>query len=321
MTIVGAGKYTYRLVQDWARAPDGQALGPVSAVATDSQDRVYASQLQDPLVMVFDREGNYLSSWGLGVVVDPHGLYIAGDAVFIADRGDSVCLKFTLDGRPLQIMGNRGVHSDTGTEEYGGLVVRAAGPFNHPTEVVPAPSGDLYVSDGERNCRVHRFSSEGRLIASWGEPGKAGPGQFHMPHGILVGQDGRVYVCDRENSRIQVFSPEGDYLAMWTDIQPPTDIHVDADGIFYVSQLAFNAVDRYPGWPSPVGIGSAVTDSAGRRTIRPGAPPKVSVLDREGKVLARWESRSAHGMCVDSRGDIYVGLQDARSVDKYVRQP
>jgi DNA-binding beta-propeller fold protein YncE len=320
MTTVGAGKYTYRLIQDWARLPKGESFGPVSAVAIDAEDRVYAFQQKDPPVHVFDRNGGHLRSWGNGAFVRPHGFYIAGDVAYLTDTDDSVVMKYTLDGRPLQVLGQRGVHSDTGTETYGALVGRAAGPFNHPTKLVPSPSGDLYVSDGERNARVHRFSGDGRLIASWGEPGKRKLGQFHMPHGILVGQDGRVYVCDRENACIQVFSPDGEPIARWTGIQSPCDVAVDRDGVFYVCQLAFNATHRYPGYPAPVGTGSAITDSKGRRTILPGGEPQVSVLDAGGKVLASWKSRSPHGVAVDSHGDVYIALSDGKQIDKYVRQ-
>ena len=209
MTTVGTDKHTYELVRDWAKLPEGWTFGLVSAVATDSQERAYIFQRKDPPVIVFDRQGSYLSSWGSGVITDPHGFYISEDVIYVTDRADSVALKFTLDGKPLQVIGNRGVHSDTGCENPGDLVPRAAGPFNYPTEMVPSPSGDLYVSDGYRNSRVHRFNRDGQLINSWGEPGKEAANQFHLPHSLLVGPDGRVYLCDRENSRIQVFSLGG----------------------------------------------------------------------------------------------------------------
>ena len=195
VTTVGAGKYTYKLVQDWATLPRGETFGTVSAVATDSQDRVYVFQRGDPPMLVFDPEGSYLSSWSTGAFNRPHGICISDDIVYVTDSDDSVAMRLTLDGRPLQTLGTRGAHSDTGTEQYGDLVPRAAGPFNHPTKLAPAPWGDLYVSDGERNSRVHRFSSNGQLIASWGEPGKDGPDQFHMPHSVLVDRDSRIYVC------------------------------------------------------------------------------------------------------------------------------
>src|SRR5207237_3788308 len=151
---------------------------------------------------------------GIGAIADPHGLYIEDDIAYVTDRADSVALTFTLDGRPLQVLGQRGVHSDTGCEVPLELPPRSAGPFNYPTELVPSPSGDLYATDGYRNARVHRFTKEGRLITSWGEPGKKDPHQFHLPHSLIIRNE-TIYVCDRENSRIQLFSIDGKYLTMW----------------------------------------------------------------------------------------------------------
>ena len=111
MTTVGSGKYTYELVQDFPKLPAGESLGIVSTVAADSQDRVYVFQRTDIPVMVFDREGNYLSRWGIGAIADPHGMTIADDIVYITDRSDSVAVSFTLDGRPIQVIGERGVYS------------------------------------------------------------------------------------------------------------------------------------------------------------------------------------------------------------------
>ncbi len=291
MTSVGTGKYTYTLIEDWAKLPAGETFGMVSAIATDSQDRVYAFQRKDPPIVIFDRDGNFLSSWGNGAFVNPHGIYIADDIIYLTDREGSVAMKYTLDGKPLQIIGTHGVYSDTGCEVAGEVAPRSAGPFNYLTELVPSASGDLYISDGYRNARVHRYSSDGRLISSWGEPGKGGPNEFHLPHSLIVGQDGRVYVCDRENSRVQVFSTDGQYITMWTDMNRPLDISQDLDGNFVISERPED-----------------------------GVPPQISVLDPSGKVLARWPSRSAHGSWVDAHGDIYLALTAEKSIDKYVRQ-
>jgi DNA-binding beta-propeller fold protein YncE len=263
----------------------------VSAVATDSQDRVYAFQRKDPPIVVFDRDGHYLNSWGNGAFLYAHGIFIADDTVYLTDRDSSVCLMYTLDGKPIQMLGRHGVHSDTGCERAGDLVPRAAGPFNYPSELVPAPSGDLYVSDGYRNARVHRFTWDGHLKKSWGEPGKTAPNQFHLPHSLIVAHE-KVYVCDRENHRIQVFSLDGEFLDIWTDIQRPMDISVDRDGVLYVSEGSVN-----------------------------GSSARVSILDTAGKVLARFTCRGpGHGSWVDSHGDIYVGLNNPGGVDKFVRQ-
>lgn len=291
MTTVGGGKYTYTLVQDWAKLPAGQSFGTVSAVVTDSQDRVYVFQRAEPPVVVFDRDGNFLSSWGNGNFVSPHGLFITDDIIYLTDREGSVAMKYTLEGKPLQIIGSHGVYSDTGTEETGTVVPRSTGPFNYLTEMVPAPSGDLYISDGYRNARVHRFSSDGQLKSSWGQPGKSEAGHFHLPHSLLV-VDERIIVCDRENHRIQLFDLDGEFLEIWNDIQRPMDISIDSEGALYVSE-------------GPVDGSSA----------------RVSVLDQQGNVLSRFPCRGpGHGSWVDSHGDIYVGLSDPGGVDKFVRQ-
>ena len=258
-------------------------------MATDSQDRVYVFQRKNPPVVVFDREGNYLGGWGTGEVTDPHGLKIVDDVVYTTDRSDSVAKSFTLDGRTLLELGQRGVHSDTGCTGSPWLAVRAAGPFNHPTEMMAHPNGDIYVTDGYRNARVHRFTRDGKLVTSWGTPGK-GPGEFHLPHSIAFDADGKLYVADRANRRIQIFSPDGDVLGQWTGMGGPNDITRGNDGNYYIAEQEYDDKPAY-----------------------------VCVRDANGAVLTRLESRHVHGVGVDSRGDIYAGLTVDRSVDKFVR--
>src|SRR2546427_7013236 len=146
MTTVGSGRYSYEVHETWATLPTGWTFGPVSAVATDSQDRVYAFQRKDPPIVVFDRDGNYLTSWGSGAIADPHGIAIIDDVIYLTDRNDHVAVKFTLEGKPLMVLGKRGQPSDTGATKDIELPPRSAGPFNKPTEMVVGPSGDLYVS-------------------------------------------------------------------------------------------------------------------------------------------------------------------------------
>lgn len=290
MTIIGGGEYRYELVQDWARPSGYGELQRTSGVATDSIDRVFVSQWGFPSMMIFDPSGNLVSNWKDSDISDPHGLNITDDTVHLTDRGHSICMTYDLDGNVLGQLGEKDQHSETGCEIMGELVPQAAGPFNFPTGLAPSPSGDLYVADGYRNCRVHRFTGRGRLISSWGQPGKHDQADFHLPHSILVDMDGVVYVCDRENSRIQLFSPDGEPIGMWTDVHRPTDIAMDKGGAFYVSELAIDNL-----------------------------PPRVSVFDQFGSLLSRWEARSAHGIWVDSRGDIYLTIRLANNVDKFVR--
>ena len=107
MTTLGSGKYTYTLEEDWARLPEGMTMGNASAVATDSQNRVYVFQRKDPPVLIFGPGGNYLGSWGLRAIDEAHGIYIEDDIVYLTDRTDSVCVIYTLDGKPLQVTAAR----------------------------------------------------------------------------------------------------------------------------------------------------------------------------------------------------------------------
>ena len=167
---VGSGEYTYELIEDFAKLPEGQTFGLISRVTSDAENWIYVFQRKDPAVLIFDRSGKFLSSWGNGVFKRAHGFKIVGDRAYVTDQTDSVAMIYTLDGKLIKQIGTRGAHSDTGCEDWHNLPLRAAGPFNHPTEMLPSPSGDLYVTDGYRNSRVHRFNKDGELIQSWGSP-------------------------------------------------------------------------------------------------------------------------------------------------------
>jgi hypothetical protein len=282
------GDYKYEVIRDFFKLPAGQTFGLVSRVAADARDHIYVFERKDPPVVVFDREGKYLGAWGSGEVTDPHGLKIVDDVVYTTDRSDSVAKSFSLDGKVKLALGTAGQHSDTG-KVTNWLVERAAGPFNHPTEMMAHPNGDIYVTDGYRNARVHRFTRDGRLVTSWGSPGN-GEGQFHLPHSIAIDDDGRLYIADRANKRIQIFTPEGAFLGQWTGMGGPNDITHGHDGNFYIAEQEEN-----------------------------GGPAHICVRDGQGNVLTRMKSRHVHGVGVDSKGDIYDGLTQDRGVDKFVR--
>jgi hypothetical protein len=302
--IVGQGAYTYELAEGWEQLPPGYHHGDVVNVAIDSRDRVYVFNRSEHPVMVYERDGTFVRSWGEGVFTRPHGITITkDDVVFCTDDKDHTVRKFTLDGELLQTIGTPGQPSDTGYVDAGptslASIARGAGPFNRPTRVFEAPNGDLYVTDGYGNARVHRFTAAGELIQSWGEPGE-GPGQFNLPHSLWITSDGRVWVCDRENDRVQIFSPTGELLATWTNCTKPADIVVDeAAGVVYLGELAWVA-----GTPSMAG-----------RPITESRPSQVSIRGLDGSVITRWGGPdpwasgsfgSAHGISVDRHGDVYV---------------
>ena len=293
---------TYDVLTDWERLPPGHHHADVAGVDVDADDRVYLLTRDENRVFVYDRDGTNLATWGEGIFTTPHGLTVAPDGtVYCVDCGDHTVRRFSRDGTLLQTIGTPGVATDTGYRRGGKPVVhnvetvaRPAGPFNGCTNLTVAPNGDLYVADGYGNCRVHHFTADGDLITSWGEVG-VGPGEFHLPHGICATPDGRILVGDRENDRIQVFDLGGTYVTSWTDVQRPTDLAVDGDGLVYVSEL----------W-RPRG-----TASFTRGTTPVDLPGRVTVFDPAGTVVARWgepgDFIAPHTIAVDSRGDVYVG--------------
>jgi DNA-binding beta-propeller fold protein YncE len=286
----------------WGTLPNGWRLVEVAGVATDSRDRLFVFSRGEHPVVVFDREGRFLDSWGEGRFARPHGITIGpDDAVHCTDDLDHTVKTFTPEGTLLRTLGTSGRPSDTGATSQDFRTIRRAGPpFHYPTNLALAADGSLYVSDGYGNARVHKFAPDGEHLFSWGEPG-GGAGQFRLPHGIAVGPDGTVVVADRENSRLQFFRPDGGFLSEWTDVARPCQVVVDASGIVYVAELGYRA-GMWPGTAAP----------------GPDAPGgRVSVFDPGGRLLTRWGGGSdpcapgdffaPHDLGLDSRGDLYVG--------------
>lgn len=289
----GSGKFTYELVEGWAKLPAGASFLDIGGISIDAQDRVYVlNRSTEHPVMVFDREGNFLTSWGQGLFKRAHGSGVGPDgAIYCTDDKNHTVRKFTPEGKVLMTLGNVGQPSDTGYEQdwfdfFWSLttITRGGPPFNRPTGVSVAESGTIYVADGYGNARVHKFTPDGKLLLSWGEPGYK-PGHFRLPHNICVDKQERVWIPDRENSRVQIFDSNGKFLDQWENLLRPTDVCIDNEGNVYVSELCL----------------------------------QVSIFSPDGKLLARWamgkqekEPEKAlflapHAIALDSRGDIYVG--------------
>jgi streptogramin lyase len=252
-------------------------------------------------ILIFDRDGSFLASWGAGLFAFPHAIRIdAQDGVWLTDRDRGQFMKFTTDGQLLMTIGERGYRSDTGVpaDDFSSAaykkVTHGGGPFNLPTDIAIAPSGEMFMSDGYANARVHKFAADGKHLFSWGEPGR-GPGEFNLPHGVWIDRRGRLLVADRENDRVQIFDQDGKLLSIWsTELIGPAFFYVDDDDIVYIPE-----------------------HNGGM----------VSILTLDGERLARWGGpihRSCHGIWVDSRGDLYVVQPGewgrVRRVVKYVRR-
>lgn len=298
---VGESAFRYRVAENWPILPPELDLVEVTAIATDSQNRVFVFNRGIHPVVIFSPEGEFLSSWGEGFFARAHGITIGpDDAVYCVDDLDHTVKKFSPEGQLLLTLGNSGQFSDTGATSVDYREINQAGPpFNFPTNLAISPSGDLYVSDGYGNARIHCFSTAGELKFSWGEPGN-GPGQFHIPHGIAIDGNGSVYVADRENSRIQIFTAEGEYMTEWLNVARPCEVFIDSHSNVYVAELGYRAgmwSDTYP--PTPTATGG-----------------RLSLFNLQGELLSRWgggetpcspgDFFAPHDVWVDARGDVYV---------------
>ena len=307
----GTGKYTYQLVDNWAKLAEGESFFDVGGICIDKEDRVFVLNRSAHPVMVFDRGGNLLMSWGEGGFNRPHGCCISPDgAIYCTDDKNHTVTEYTPEGKLLKTLGTKDKPSDTGYREVPDVfemiasIKRGGPPFNRPTGVAVSPSGDIYIADGYGNARVHKFSPDGTLLLSWGEPGPA-PGQFRLPHSIRVDRQNRVWLVDRENSRIQIFDDKGKFITQWTDLFRPTDVFIDDEGAIYISELC----------------------------------KRISIFAIDGKLLSRWGNEghdvndplfvAPHAIAVDSNGDIYVGEvsmtyakvnRGSRTVQKFARQ-
>ena len=288
MTILGGGGLRYRLAaegRNWGELPEGWHFGDVAAVGVDSRDCVYVFSRSEHPVTVFDRDGKFVRSWGEGDFVRPHGVHIgADDSIYLTDDGDHTVRKYTLDGKLLLKLGTSGNPAPF----MSGL------PFHRCTHTALAPNGDIYVSDGYGNARVHRYSPDGKLLSSWGKPG-TGPGEFNIAHNICCDDDGWVYVADRENHRIQVFDGNGRFETEWHNLYRPCGLCLCCNR-FFVAELAPGQEFSNRNWPH---LG-----------------PRVSILEKDGRLATRLGDYGGeddpspfiapHGIAVNSTGAIYV---------------
>jgi DNA-binding beta-propeller fold protein YncE len=305
----------YKPVEKWGALPDGMRFVEATSVAVDTNDDVYVFNRGKHPVIVFDRAGRFKRTWGEGLFRRAHGIMIGPDGtLWLTDDLHHTIRQFTPDGKCLLTIGD----PDTPSTLQGGK------PFNRPTHVAISPkTGDVYVSDGYGNSRVHKYDPKGRHLMSWGEPG-TDPGCFNLPHNIATDAAGLVYVADRENHRVQIFDANGKYLAQWNNLHRPCGLAADArlGDIFFVGEL-----------PSHLAVNKDV----------PNLGARVSILNIKGQLLGRiggpfagekpGEFVAPHGCAVDSHGDLYVaevswtakGSQEQppreiRSLQKFERQ-
>jgi hypothetical protein len=302
----GPHKFEFEVIEGWQHLPEGMSFVEVAGVAVDSRDRVFVFCRGDYPVIVFDKDGKFLNAWGKGVFSSAHGIFIdKHDVLYLCDDYDHTVRICDTDGNLKMMLGKPGEPAPTGYVEGKSPVLFGGQPFNRVTNVAKGRNGDLYISDGYGNARVHRFAADGRHITSWGQPG-SGPGEFNLPHGIAVDSSGRVYIADRENSRVQIFTANGAFLKSWDWVSRPTDIFIDDQDFIHIAELAwskrvlmqphYNSMQHPPAGHDPVA--------------------RVTVCDPDGTVIARFGGPdpilpgnfiAPHGLWCDANGDLYVG--------------
>jgi sugar lactone lactonase YvrE len=302
----------YRTIENWGQLPDGRKWGSTSAVDIDRDGHIWIAErcganfCTDSTVapiLEFDSSGKVLKSFGAGIFVQPHSIYLDPSGnVWVADddarggKGNQV-FKFNSDGKLLLALGKAGVAGD--------------GPdtFNQPSAVIVAPNGDIFVADGhggKSNARIVKFSKDGTFLKTWGKKG-SGPGEFDTPHSLAFDSRGRLYVGDRGNSRIQIFDQEGNFLQQWTQFGRPSGIFIDKNDNLYAADSQSNSTN-HPGWKRGIRVGSAKDGSVAAFIPDPEPNP-----DRAG-------SSSAEGIAADREGNIYGAEVGSMSVKKYVKK-
>jgi DNA-binding beta-propeller fold protein YncE len=293
----------FRALEGWGRLPDGWSFVEATSVGVDSRDNVYVFNRGEHPVIVFDRDGRFLRSWGEGGVFRrAHGITVGpDDSLWLTDDLHHTIRQFSADGKLLLTIGN----PDEASTLHGGK------PFHRPTHVALCPrTGNVYISDGYGNSHVHKFDPKGRHLVTWGGPG-TDPGQFNIPHNIATDSEGLVYVADRENSRVQIFDANGRYLDQWKNLHRPCGLFIDrARGHGYIGELPTHLAvnEKVPN----IGARVSVVNMKGDLVDRVGGP---FLGEKPGEFVA------PHGCVLDSRRDLYVAEVSWTALGKTLDPP
>ncbi len=277
----GFERLPYTVDPDWPQLPFGWNFQETPGVAVDANDHVYVFHRGRRPIIEFTPDGRMVRSWGDGIFIRPHAIRVDPDgAIWVVDNDTHQVLKMDSSGRVRMVMGRKGQSGE--------------GPdlFNRPTDVAFSGDGSFYVSDGYGNSRVAKFAADGTFITAWGKKGDA-PGQFDLPHSILVGPDERVYVGDRENHRLQVFDPDGKFIEQWAHAGSPWGLALDRDNALFIA------------------------DGHNNRILKAGLDGTVKgKISDGGKAAGKVDF--AHHIAVDSRGNVYVAEIKNWRVQKFV---
>ena len=270
---------TYHVVLDFPQLSPGLILGAASAVATDSNGHILVFHRGEHPILILDRGGKVLRSFGDGLFTSAHGLRVdSDDNIWVTDNANHTVTKFSRDGVVLMTLGVKNVPGEDATH------------FNKPADIAFAANGDFYIADGYGNSRVVKFNKAGEFLVAWGNKG-TGPGEFNLPHAIQVDAEGHVFVGDRENDRIQVFDADGKFLRQFRGVAP-FGLFITPDQNLFVADGQANKVLKMT-------LAGEVLTSWGMTGAEPG------------------NFRLAHGLTVAHDGAVYVTEITGKRIQKF----
>jgi DNA-binding beta-propeller fold protein YncE len=273
-----------KLVRNWAKLPPGWNFGECVAVSVDKDDNVWVYNRGKHPVIQFDKNGKVLQAWGEEIMTYPHGIKVGDDGNIWTVDQRHVIFKLTPVGQVLMTIGRVNSPGDNDNK----------GAFSDPTGIAFAPNGDIYISDGYVNSRVIKFNKDGDYLLHWGKKG-TGDGEFNIVHDVTLDSQGRVYVADRTNKRVQIFDGNGNFLGKWTDVGTPWGFHyVAKENVLYMA------------------------DGSNNRIVKLNLEGQIlGVLGGPGRVQGKFGPAGPHHIAVDSTGAIYVAEIQNRWVQKF----
>jgi sugar lactone lactonase YvrE len=297
----------YRVVEDWAKLPEGRSWGQAIGVEIDRDgnsvwvlDRCGAGSCVGSNVapiQKFDPFGKMVASFSGGMFNWPHGFFVdregnvwATDGIGIDGKGHTVT-KFSPDGNVLMTVGRPGM-AGSGQDT-----------FNMPSDVLVAQNGNIFVADGHgagTNARIVKFASDGKFLMQWGNEGRA-PGEFDVPHGLAMDSSGRLFVADRSNDRIQIFNQDGKFLAEWKQFGRPSGLYIDKSDIIYVADS--QSGEKYNvAFRQGIRIGSVKDGKVTAFITEPGPAPDMP-----------------ESVAADDQGNVYGGFIGKQTVKEFVK--
>src|SRR5437667_3167588 len=332
----------YQIIKDWAQMPGTRVWGSTSAVEIDKDGKSVwvgercgqnscldrATGQMSPLapILKFDPSGKLVKSFGEGMLIFPHGIFVDREGnVWVTDGQDNApqpargegprgeaprgsgpigprpgatkgnqVYKFSPEGKLLMTLGKPGGAADP---DY----------FYQPNDILVAPSGDFFISEGHggANSRILKFSKDGKLIKTIGRKG-SGPGEFDTPHGLAMDSQGRLFVADRGNNRIQILDQDGKFIDQWSQFSRPSGIAIRNDVLYVADSESGSVAPNHKEWKRGIRIGN----------IKDG---KITAFIPDPNENATGTS-AAEGVAVDAQGNIFGAEVGPRAVKKYVKK-